>query len=207
MDLVVISLWGLLTGCILLGSYAKKPSDIAIDATDLASKVEAVEEKVVKTTQEITDQPIVVDFTSKVKPAQEAPAAKPAISAAKAPIIAAMTAVSETKTLVLDEPEEVVATEGEVVTTQKAMTPYLQKVDGTPATHVLQRGETLTKVANDYFNDMRFWPYIYEVNKDKIESPNKIKADMEILLPNPFYFDINADDPDSIEKAKNFLSK
>lgn len=78
---------------------------------------------------------------------------------------------------------------------------------GKPKIHTMQRGETLTQIAQKYYADACFWPYIVEVNKNKIKSPDKLQADMKLYLPDPQYYGINGNNPASVNKAKVLANK
>lgn len=79
--------------------------------------------------------------------------------------------------------------------------------DGKPLVHTLQRGETLTQISQRYFSDSRFWPYVFEVNRHQLSSPDKIQADMKLYLPDPSFYGIDVNDPASLEKSKELISK
>lgn len=79
----------------------------------------------------------------------------------------------------------------------------LKNPDGSYATHKLVAGDRLTILALKYYGEKSFWPYIFEVNKDKLKSPSLIQTGVTIYLPDPAYFGIDANDPESIRKAKN----
>lgn len=79
--------------------------------------------------------------------------------------------------------------------------------DGEPRQHVLRRGESLTQIAQRYYADSSFWPYIYEVNRHQLSSPDKIQADMKLYLPDPAFYGIDATDQQSVGKAKTLVSK
>lgn len=79
----------------------------------------------------------------------------------------------------------------------------LMGADGQPVTVTLQQGERLTIVALNQFGDKTFWPYIFDVNADKIKAPNLVQAGMKLYLPDPAYYDIDAQSEESLRKAKN----
>ncbi len=79
----------------------------------------------------------------------------------------------------------------------------LMGADGQPVTVTLQQGERLTIVALNHFGDKTFWPYIFDVNADKIKAPNLVQAGMKLYLPDPAYYDIDAQSEESLRKAKN----
>lgn len=63
-------------------------------------------------------------------------------------------------------------------------------------------GRTLRLIALDKFGNREFWIYIYLKNKDKIENPNVIPIGLILNLPNEDEFDMNANNPDDVSKAK-----
>jgi nucleoid DNA-binding protein len=79
----------------------------------------------------------------------------------------------------------------------------LKNADGTYATYELKAGERLTLVSLAHYGDKCFWPYIYEVNKDKLKSPSVVPVGMVLYLPDPAYFGIDVKNPESVQKAKN----
>jgi phage tail protein X len=50
-------------------------------------------------------------------------------------------------------------------------------------TIVVKRGDTLGKIARDYYGNSNCWIYIFENNRDVMATPNKARAGMEIKLP------------------------
>lgn len=49
--------------------------------------------------------------------------------------------------------------------------------------HVVQKGETLSKIAADYYGDKMVYPQIFEANKDILSDPNKIQPGQRLLIP------------------------
>lgn len=79
--------------------------------------------------------------------------------------------------------------------------------DGKPIRHNLKRGESLTQIAQRYYADSRFWPYIYEVNRFQLSSPDKVQSGMRLYLPDPQYYKIDGNSAASIQRAKNLIAK
>ena len=79
----------------------------------------------------------------------------------------------------------------------------MKGADGKEVTVKLQSGSRLTLIALEHFGDKSFWPYIFEVNKDKLKAPNLVQTGMVLYLPDPAYYGIDAQDPASVQKAKN----
>ena len=69
-------------------------------------------------------------------------------------------------------------------------------------THKLEPGERLTLVALQYFGHKDFWPYIFDVNSDKLKSPSNVMSGMTLYLPDPSYFNIDVNDVLSLKKAR-----
>ncbi len=54
--------------------------------------------------------------------------------------------------------------------------PYQQK-------HVVQKGDTLWKIADEYYGDGRLYTKIFEANRDVLADPDKIKPGQELRIP------------------------
>lgn len=50
-------------------------------------------------------------------------------------------------------------------------------------THVVQKGDTLSKIAEQYYGDARLYPKIFEANRDILKDPNKIKPGQKLRIP------------------------
>jgi outer membrane protein OmpA-like peptidoglycan-associated protein len=49
--------------------------------------------------------------------------------------------------------------------------------------YVVQKGDSLSKIAQKEMGGAHRWKYLYELNKDKIKNPNKLKAGLKIMIP------------------------
>ncbi len=49
--------------------------------------------------------------------------------------------------------------------------------------HIVQKGDTLYKLARFYYGDQKYWKKIWLANKDIIPNPNKIKEGQELIIP------------------------
>ena len=67
--------------------------------------------------------------------------------------------------------------------------------------YTLQRGDFLTSIAQKEYGNKIFWVYLYEKNKEKIKDPNNVSAGLTIAIPEASEYDINKDDPESVQKA------
>ncbi len=66
----------------------------------------------------------------------------------------------------------------------------------------LGEGKTLRLLALDLFGNREFWVYIYLENKSRIKNPNRIPAGTELRIPDASRYGINADDLQSVMRAK-----
>ncbi len=73
---------------------------------------------------------------------------------------------------------------------------------GKPRTVVLHPGQRLTLVSLRVYGDKAFWCYIYDVNAFQLTDPNNVPVGTTLYLPDPTYFQIDADDPVSLRRAK-----
>lgn len=74
-------------------------------------------------------------------------------------------------------------------------------------TTILSKGQTLRVLALDLFGNKEFWVYIYLENKDKIPNPNRVPSGLELSLPDRATYSINAEDAQSVAKAKSLGNK
>jgi outer membrane protein OmpA-like peptidoglycan-associated protein len=49
--------------------------------------------------------------------------------------------------------------------------------------YIIQKGDTLSKIAKDQLGAAHRWKYLYELNKDRIKDPNKLKPGKKIIIP------------------------
>ena len=49
--------------------------------------------------------------------------------------------------------------------------------------HVVEKGVTLSKIADQYYGDKMLYPMIFEANSDILSDPNKIKPGQKLLIP------------------------
>lgn len=52
-----------------------------------------------------------------------------------------------------------------------------------PRVHVVRKGETLSDIAKLYYGSAARWRPILEANSDKLSRPERIKAGMELIIP------------------------
>lgn len=50
-------------------------------------------------------------------------------------------------------------------------------------THTVQKGDTLYKLARQYYNDQARWKDIYEANRAEMGNPNQIRVGQRLVIP------------------------
>lgn len=55
----------------------------------------------------------------------------------------------------------------------------------TPAsrTYTVQPGDNLSKISNQFYGDANKYMKIFEANKDKLADPDKVRAGIELIIP------------------------
>ena len=54
-----------------------------------------------------------------------------------------------------------------------------------PRYHVVEKGQTLSEIAEVYYGQGKFWRVINEANKDIITNPDKLKVGWKLRIPYP----------------------
>jgi nucleoid-associated protein YgaU len=49
--------------------------------------------------------------------------------------------------------------------------------------HEVQKGETLSKIAQKYYGDASLYPKIFEANRDTVKDPNMIRIGQKLRIP------------------------
>jgi len=49
--------------------------------------------------------------------------------------------------------------------------------------YVVQKGDSLSKIAREYYGDMSLYPKIFEANRDILDDPDKIKPGQRLRIP------------------------
>jgi hypothetical protein len=62
-------------------------------------------------------------------------------------------------------------------------------------------------MAQRLYGNKAFWVYLYEVNKDQLKSPNNVTAGMNLYLPDPIYWQIDATNDTSVQTALRRAAK
>lgn len=55
--------------------------------------------------------------------------------------------------------------------------------EGSAKTYTVKAGDTLSKIAKEFYGSANEYPKIFEANKDQLESPDKIKVGQELKIP------------------------
>ena len=50
-------------------------------------------------------------------------------------------------------------------------------------THVVQAGESLSKIAQKYYGDAALYDKIFQANRDVLKDPNKIQVGQKLRIP------------------------
>jgi len=49
--------------------------------------------------------------------------------------------------------------------------------------YVVKAGDSLSKIAQEFYGDAKRWKEIHEANKDKIKNPDALQAGWELVIP------------------------
>lgn len=49
--------------------------------------------------------------------------------------------------------------------------------------YVVKKGDTLSKIAEEYYGDASLYPKIFEANRDILSNPNLIKVGQKLRIP------------------------
>jgi nucleoid-associated protein YgaU len=53
----------------------------------------------------------------------------------------------------------------------------------TPRFYIVQKGDTLSKIAKHFFGGTSDWRRIYEANRDRIKDPDMIQPGWKLIIP------------------------
>lgn len=160
------------------------------------------EEATAQTSEELTASEVDAQAEANRLAAEKLAAEKAEAERIAAEKLAAEKAEAEKKAAEKAAKEKTANEQKQQASATSAIAGRLKKSDGSYATHKLGQGGRLTLVALEHYGDKVFWPYIYEVNRDKLSNPSLVQPGMVLYLPDPKYFGINANDPNSVAKAK-----
>ena len=111
------------------------------------------------------------------KAARAEPVPAPEIAKEKA-------APAETKAITAEERAKPVAKQIPASTEKPAATPVTAKTTRPAAQeYTVKAGDTLSKLAERFYNSMSKWERIYEANKDTLKNPNYIYIGQKLMIP------------------------
>jgi len=55
--------------------------------------------------------------------------------------------------------------------------------DSVASTHVVQKGDTLYRLARQYYNNQSRWKDIFEANRDQLSDPHRLKVGQTLTIP------------------------
>jgi nucleoid-associated protein YgaU len=119
----------------------------------------------------------------KAEPLTSAPVAKttpkPEPAVAKVPV-----AEGKTKAVASEEKVQPVAKQVPVVTAKATVPAPADKPEKAMAQeYVVKPGDTLTRLAEQFYSSANKWSKIYEANKDQVKNPNYIFVGMKLIIP------------------------
>jgi len=54
---------------------------------------------------------------------------------------------------------------------------------GEPRTYVVKKGDSLSKIAKEFYGEAKQWRKIFEANRDTISNPDLIRPGQELVIP------------------------
>lgn len=95
--------------------------------------------------------------------------------------------IAEVDEIMLPAGSEPTEANVEKVSEDKYMVQEQEKVESSPKVssreYVIQKNDSLWKIAAHEMGDGHRWKYLYDLNKDRIKNPNKLKAGTTIIIP------------------------
>jgi outer membrane protein OmpA-like peptidoglycan-associated protein len=95
--------------------------------------------------------------------------------------------VAEVEEVMIPYPEKMLPSEAKAVEEGKYIAEKEEKIESAPKVstkeYIVKKGDTLSKIAKEQYGKEGRWKYIYELNKDKIKDPNKLRPGQKILIP------------------------
>jgi hypothetical protein len=104
-------------------------------------------------------------------------------------------------------PEAEAVSEATAVRATASAEMYLLDADGRQRTERVEPGDRLTLMARRLYGHKAFWVYIYEVNRDRLTSPDNVTAGMTLRLPDPAYWQIDSASEASVQTALRRAAK
>lgn len=76
-----------------------------------------------------------------------------------------------------------VAANGQEMGRSLAVTVEVKQAQPQGGLYIVKRGDSLSKIAKQFYGAGKRWPEIYAANKDKIKDPNLIYPGQELRIP------------------------
>jgi nucleoid-associated protein YgaU len=93
-------------------------------------------------------------------------------------------AEGKTKAVASEEKVQPVAKQVPVVTAKATVPAPADKPEKAMAQeYVVKPGDTLTRLAEQFYSSANKWSKIYEANKDQVKNPNYIFVGMKLIIP------------------------
>jgi LysM repeat protein len=54
---------------------------------------------------------------------------------------------------------------------------------GQPTEYIVQAGDTLSKIAKQFYGNGNLWPVIFEANRDTLPDPSRLKVGQKLIIP------------------------
>lgn len=95
--------------------------------------------------------------------------------------------VAEVEEVMIPYPSEALTSKAKQIEEGKYLIEEEQKVESkvkvSTKEYTVQPGDTLSKIAQKEYGKAYRWKYLYELNKDKVKDPNKLKPGTKIIIP------------------------
>ncbi|MFA5336157.1 MAG: OmpA family protein [Candidatus Omnitrophota bacterium] len=85
--------------------------------------------------------------------------------------------------MIAEVEEVMVPYNGEATTEISEEKTVESKVEVSTKEYTVKKGDTLSSIARAEYGKANRWKYLYELNKEKIKDPNKLKAGTKIVIP------------------------
>ena len=117
--------------------------------------------------------------------AKVAPKTEPVVKTTPKPepaVAKASAAEAKTKSIAAEEKLQTVAKQVPVVTA-KATVPAPKSEKAAAQEYTVKPGDTLARLAEQFYSSANKWGKIYEANKDQVKNPNYIFVGMKLIIP------------------------
>ena len=153
------------------GSDSKKPQGL----DELAHEVEQIKARLTDLEQHSVGRALTpADMSSTDAVAQEAPADAPAMSNLKSLIEQEL---QESGVATAEAPTAVAKVDA------AAQKKPVAKAEGKQQTYTVKKGDTLSKIAQQFYGSSKKWRRIVDANKDKLGQSQVLRAGMTLMIP------------------------